>query len=316
MARSTTSVLVAPNVPMANPTHSKQFKDEIKFQNQMLFLDVHKVPLSTLLKSDFDTRSENQYAIVDQNKYIHGFCSNEYLLTSNESLVLPFEQALRKANIQYSRKVRVFNKSQFYITYIIQNQKVGRAKVNDLSLQIELWNSYDGKIMRSMHMGYYRLVCSNGLTRPVGQQYSIYSKHMAQVDKATASTQLDVIDTDKMMASVYEFMNSTGDDMRFYAELSKIKATEKIIKQIGDKMNFSDKIIKASVERFQLETSGRHSYVGPDGSIINLKAQNANLYVAYNALNYGLYRTNLKELPKIKLEKDTKLISLMSKFLN
>ena len=166
---------------------------------------------------------------------------------------------------------------------------------------------YDGGSTMRHEIGYHRLICSNGMTRPDGEIIKTTFKHAAP----SKTEDLSLENYDKvihLLQEVQEFISNSDKDMNFFDKMSNVKVTKAKIESIGKKVKLSKKIIQTSKERFDLEVGSELEYVNEHGETVKSKTCDRNLFTLYNALNYGIYNTNLKELPEKKVEKDKLLM--------
>ena len=105
------------------------------------------------------------------------------------------------------------------------------------------------------------------------------------------------------------FIDNCDSDIDKFEELSKVKITKRKISSIGEKVGLSKKIISSAEDRYDLEVSAGLEYHNEYGELVKSPGCNKNLFTLYNALNFGIYNTNLKELPEKKIEKDKKLLN-------
>lgn len=269
-----------------------------------LYKEVRKVKLSTILPK-FKFPPGFDHAIVDKENNILNFCSSRYNLVKNVIVFKPVEDYLKERKIDYIRKVKIINKSKFYVDYIIKQRKETDS-VKGIFPKISIWNSYDGGSIMRYEFGFYRLVCSNGLTVPDGDVTQKSFKH-SKIEKIVKG---DVINT---LMEIKNFIDNSSDVVENFEKLAKIKVTKKKISVIGERIGLSKKIIQCAEERYDLEANPGIEYLNEHGEVVKHNGSEKNLFLVYNALNYGIYNTNLKELPEKKLEKDKKLINFLLK---
>ncbi len=274
-------------------------------QEKELYKKVRKVELNKILPN-FVGPPGFDHVVVDENKNILNFCSSRYNLVPNAKIFKPIERYFNDNNIKFTRSINVINKSKFYVDYIIGDRKdVGT--VNGIFPKISIWNSYDGGSTMRHEMGYHRLICSNGLTRPEGDVMKTSFKHAMSSD----SEDLSLENYDKvihLLQEVQDFIGDCTNDMNLFDKMTTVKVTKAKIESIGKKVKLSKKIITSAKERFDLEVCSELEYTNEFGEIVKSKNCERNLFTLYNALNYGIYNTNLKELPEKKVEKDKTLM--------
>jgi len=268
-----------------------------------LFAPVSKVELSSILPGKTFPRS-NDHAILDQNGNILSFCSSSYNLRENSTLYKPLEGLMKEQKIPFDRKISVIDNTKFYVDYIIRD-RVKSLTVNDILPKFSIWNSYDGTIKTTIKFGFYRVVCSNGLTRPVGNTVNIASKHRKAV-KAEDGMDLSLATNNNIVDSVKLFLTEVKQDMEVYEQMNNVQADLKKILSVAEKLKFSKSLLDTAVERFNVETSTNRSltYVNENGELVTHEGSPSTLYTVYNALNYAIYNCNPKELPEAKLKRD------------
>lgn len=276
---------------------------QISTIDQELYKEVSKVELSSLLPGiKFPTRHD--HAIVDKDGNILSFCSDNYNLRPNSTLFQPLEEQMRSEKIPFDRKVSIREGTRFYIDYIIGDRVKGPS-VNDILPKFSVWNSYDGTLRTVMKFGFYRVVCSNGLTVPHGKTVDVYKKHY-KASKEADGIDITAMDSARIIEPFREFLNSTKEYLGIYENLNKVEADIKRITEICEKLKFSKAIIETAVNRFNLETSTDRTltYVNENGELVTHEGSPATLYTAYNAINYAIYNNNPKEYPEVKLKRD------------
>jgi hypothetical protein len=269
-----------------------------------LFKKVKKVKLNAILPS-FTAPVGFDHVVVDENKNILNFCSGRYSLVNNSTILKPVEEYLKSNGIEYIRKAKVINGSKFYVDYIIKSRK-DTKNVTGIFPKISIWNSYDGGSTMRHELGFYRLVCSNGLTRPEGEVKKKSFKHAVSSKTDKTDTQEKIV---KMLREIKIFIDSCANDVNKFEEMAQVKVTKAKIDTIATQLNLSKKIVDCAKERYDLETKEGLEYINEYGEIVKNNGCDKNLFTLYNAINYGIYNTNLKELPEKKIEKDKQVLS-------
>lgn len=211
---------------------------------------------------------------------------------------------MKEQKIPFDRKISIVDGTKFYVDYIIRD-RVKSLTVNDILPKFSVWNSYDGTLKTTLKFGFYRVVCSNGLTRPVGNTVNISKKHR-KAAAAEDGMDLSIASNSEIINSVQLFLSEVKQDMEVYEQMNQIKADVSKILQVSEKLKFSKNILETAVERFNMETSikGSLTYVNENGELVNHEGSPQTLYTVYNALNYAIYNCNTKELPEAKLKRD------------
>jgi len=111
-------------------------------------------------------------------------CSNIYELVENERIFPNIEQVLFNNAIDFDVTYKQINDVRFYGDYVITEKDLAItiAGTNDMiHPMIRVQHSYNGLTKYAITFGYFRLVCTNGLTIPVEEMkeynLSIKGKH-------------------------------------------------------------------------------------------------------------------------------------------
>ena len=274
---------------------------------KQLFKKVKKVPLNEILPG-FTYPPGFDHAVVDENKNILNFCTKKYNLIPNEAIFSPVEFELEKAGFNYKRNIQIINNSKFYVDYILHENKCKSPTINDVFPKISVWNSYDGKIKFRKEYGYYKLLCLNGLTTSLVQFSGKSAKHY--VDSKTGTTNFNDINKSikSFAASVKTFINQSKSDMELFELMNHYNITKKDIKRILKNIKLSKKVSQIAIDRYNTEVNGGFIFLNETNEEVEHEGSPETLFTLYNALNYAMYNTNVKELPEKKLEKDIVLL--------
>jgi hypothetical protein len=278
-------------------------------QERLLYKQVKKIPLIELLKKEHKIPRGRTHAIVEQaSTDILAFCSEDYKLRKNSSIYKPFEKLLKEENIQFQKHIIVVDGNKFYVDYII-NHKLKSSIVNDIIPKLSIWNSYDGTVKTQIHFGYHRLLCGNGLSRPVGCQIKLSSKHSADEDEFINETVPHFLDMFKV------FLKESTFDIKIFERMQRKKVSDSFLEDIADKLKFSKEAREVAKVQMKKEISGDMSYINIAGELVLSSKSPVTVFAVYNALNYAIYHTNSKELPEFKNKRDRLLVDEICHFI-
>jgi hypothetical protein len=142
-------------------------------------------------------------------------CGDRYNLISNKALIMPILMLL--SGYKYEVKIRTINDSAFEIKILITDKrlaiKVGN-KGDYIYPMIGLNRSYDSGSKYFMYGGYYRIICSNGLTVPVEntEHFEIRGKHTEKLNDTLAKMRnvvKSIIKNAKKATKKFEVMYDT-----------------------------------------------------------------------------------------------------------
>ena len=126
--------------------------------------------------------------IVDYSKKLRvNSCSSRYELIPNSEIFPAIEQVLIQNKIKYHAVYQMINHARFYVEYIITDERfafeVGSGDIVQPVIKVQ--HSYNGLTKYSITIGYFRLVCTNGLVIAVEDMkefnLNIVGKHTANI---------------------------------------------------------------------------------------------------------------------------------------
>lgn len=241
-------------------------------------------------------------------------CSSRYELVPNSSIFPVVEQILRQYNIAYSSSYRMDNHARFYVEYVIEDPRYGYivkgSKGDAVKPKLMVQHSYNGLTKYRIIFGYFRLVCTNGLTIPVAEMkqfnLSIAGKHTSSI----------LHSLEKLEGIIQHFAEDAKDicgaiTAKYDALASSIPAnvTDRInsaLKEAGiipienSKFNTLQYIIQRA------EQEANHIDLGYNGSV--------NDWLIYNAINGYINDSTLNiAVPEKRMEKDSAVLEYMLK---
>lgn len=126
--------------------------------------------------------------IIDNKEIDLNYCSPVYELVNNSDIFPKVEKIFKQQGIAYTAKYSQANNCRFYGDFIIEDQRFAyhMQGTNDLIKFIfNFQHSYNGLVRYRGVAGFYRLVCTNGLTIPVKEmnEYNLVleGKHTASI---------------------------------------------------------------------------------------------------------------------------------------
>jgi hypothetical protein len=161
-----------------------------------LLFHVEKLLVSDVLNAD--TISSTEYGIFGYpngngkrrgKPMLINTCSNVYELVPNSEVFPKIERMLRKSKIDYSVTYKMLDNSRFYADYQLKTGGVSVGNRKDQIFPIiRVEHSYNGLLKYKLTFGWFRLICSNGLTVPVegkeAENFTIVGKHTKQIKQS------------------------------------------------------------------------------------------------------------------------------------
>jgi len=116
-------------------------------------------------------------------------CSKKYELVKNEEIFPNVRQILTEKNLPFDEIYMQINNARFYADYVIKAFEHRIKGGNDIIYpMLKVQHSYNGLTKYMITFGYYRLVCSNGLTIPVKEKdefnLCITGKHTQSIQES------------------------------------------------------------------------------------------------------------------------------------
>ena len=265
---------------------------------------VEKTPITDL---GFGSISSTEFAIVgeiDGRKTILNTCSERYELVPNESIFLVVENMLTSNGIKFNPEYSMHDYSVFKATYKLNDCFVEMPNNDRIYLKFEVTHSYNGLAQYQIILGYWRLVCSNGLVVPLeghdeGNLY-IKGKHTVKILESIENLieKLTVfMDNSENFADRYRTMSDRSiskweDRIDEVMKATSIHAGKKDVNKL------------AIHAKMQVELNDR---IGTGNKV------HANDWLIYNAINEGyVYNDEVNSIkPHLRIEKDAKVIQWM-----
>lgn len=259
-------------------------------------------------QSEFDTvvTGEIEGVEVDLN-----YCSRRYELVQNSTIFPNIEKVLRENNIEFTVEYKHINHVRFYAQYTITDKRFAyiMAGTNDvIQPMITVQHSYNGLTKYKIIFGYFRLVCTNGMTIPVAEMKKfnlvIEGKHTEiirkSVDLLSEKLQYFVANAEiikrEITAQYERLANNWITDVK--ARIEEVLEAAKIIATDNKKFNTVNDI----ESRIMVEANKEG--LGYNGKV--------NDWLIYNGINQYLNDdTRNIAAPEKRMETDSKVLEFM-----
>jgi hypothetical protein len=272
---------------------------EIKALEKELYKPIEKIRLEELLpKMNFPAGQE--WAIIDKNGNILNFCSEVYFPKLNSEIYPIVEDGLKQNGLKFKKKINIIGGVKFYVSYIIM-ERAKSITVNDVFPKLSIFNSYDGTVKLRKEFGFYKLLCSNGLSRPTEKTSTVSFKH-------TSGNDLKI---EEVIKITKDFLLDSKNDMAVFDRMNRKSADMRSLRSVAKKATLAKHVVKVAEDRFKLETQGKVNYLNEHNESVTSNGTPSTMFAVYNALNWAIYSCNQKELPEKKLEKDHKILELI-----
>jgi hypothetical protein len=142
---------------------------------------------------DNERKTNREYSkvvtgIINGEETDLNYCSPVYELVPNEMIFPKVEEIFKRQGIAFSADYSHTQNARFYGNYIIEDSRFGYKMKGTNDVIKFIWNfqhSYNGLTKYKGIAGFYRLVCTNGLTVPVQEmkEYNLVleGKHTSSI---------------------------------------------------------------------------------------------------------------------------------------
>jgi hypothetical protein len=255
--------------------------------------------------------SKRVVGIIDGKEKLLNQCSNIYELVENERIFPNIEQILFNNAIDFDVDYKQINNVRFYADYRITDSRFAYKMngTNDLiNPMIRVQHSYNGLTKYKIVFGYFRVVCSNGMTIALEEMkefnLSIEGKHTEIILNSLKMlngklnffvANADII-TSKITAQYEKLARKTVDNPT--ERIEEVLKAAKIIAVDNAKFNTVNDILA------RIEAEANMPNLGYGGKI--------NDFLLYNGINQYLNDdSNNIQAPEKRMDVDSKVLEFM-----
>lgn len=248
---------------------------------------------------------------IDGQEWDLNYCSDVYTLIPNADVFPNVERILNEKNIGYSVEYRVIDNVRFYADYNITDTNLGyRIEGTNDVIQplIRVQHSYNGLTKYQIKFGYFRLICTNGLTIPVEEMKEF---NLCITGKHTESIKHSFLELEKMIVKfgdeAHTITNAITSKYQKLANKKVIDTKKRVIEILegtqiamidNSKFNTLNDITARIIEEIN------NPQLGYNGQ--------CNDWLIYNGINQYLNDDNLNvATPEARQDKDVRVLEFM-----
>lgn len=275
---------------------------------QDLLFDVEMT--DTLDVSNIPANSEYMKTIIghfDNGDRILNVCSERYRLIPNREIFPPIREMLATLGISFREEYQISeDRAMFHVAYILEDERfmITLPGGDKIQLQIVVTHSYNGLLKYKILLGFYRLICSNGMVIPLEQmkKFNLFlvGKHTEKINTTLSQfrDKLTLIfanpENIREVAKMYEVL--AGKTV-IYPNLTT--TIEKVAKGAGIPIKKGGKS-GGTIEYVRTVVSSERTH---------LNLTNPNLWLIYNGFNRYIYDNDLNNAnPDKRMIADEKLL--------
>lgn len=232
---------------------------------------VSMVPLKEL-GIDIPVKSAINHAILSRGKIVQ-FCSEDYGLRTNESILIHFLRFLKDKKMPVHELVGHNHMNSRFRMDIVLNfgdSNVTKSVNDPLKVGLRIYNSYDGSQKYQFSTGIYRLVCSNGLS-VLDEEVKIRKTHTSSVYDGDDLQEAEdhILNTIKSLTPMMDIYNDLAD--------YPVRNLELRMEEVAEGVGYPRSLIEEALDRAHEEIA--MGYPSSD-------------WVVYNSMNYMLNHGN------------------------
>jgi len=242
------------------------------------------------------------------------YCSPVYELVPNESIFPKVEEIFRQHGIAFSVQYSHTQNARFYGNYIIEDPRFGYKMQGTNDVIKFIWNfehSYNGLTKYKGLAGFFRTVCTNGLTVPVEEMKEY---NLAIQGKHTAAIIHSLEEFSNILVRVTDNLGEVKTAITMKYELLGGRWVAKPVDRIKEVLQASKiNIVENSKRNTLMDIQGRiMSEANKTGLGYNGRV---NDWLIYNGINQYLNDDNLNiASPEKRRETDSKVLEYMLEY--
>ena len=249
--------------------------------------------------------------IINGQEWDLNYCSDVYTLIPNADVFPNVERILNEKNIGYNVEYRVIDNVRFYADYNITDTNLGyRIEGTNDVIQplIRVQHSYNGLTKYQIKFGYFRLVCTNGLTIPVEEMKEF---NLCITGKHTESIKHSFLELEKMIVKF-------GDEAHTITNAITAKYQKLANKKVIDTKKRVIEILEGT--QIAMINNSKYNTLNDITARIIEEINNPQLgyngqcndWLIYNGINQYLNDDNLNvATPEARQDKDVRVLEYM-----
>jgi hypothetical protein len=268
-------------------------------QLKSLLKPVRKVAMAELLPGvKFVPQSAFGILVKDgENETLVNTCAKGYNLVPNRDIIKPLLETFEGHNLEFVTSTKLG--SRFSLDVIFKDIEHELPNGDKLNAKLKMFNSYDGRWKYQFHMGFFRMICSNGMVIPLE---GFKDKNTSLKMRHTPSL-AEHVDKARIVDMLGLFKENTKEFTKPYLNLQKQKVSniEERVQEVINETRFPSRKIEAVIDRVAFEME-------------ELKTDKANDWLIYNGFNFQLNHNAEIKTDAFKKEKiDQQVLTFLLK---
>ena len=259
-------------------------------------------------------KTNSEYAkvvtgIINGEEVDLNYCSKVYQLVPNENIFPQIEQVLFNHAIDFRVEYKHINHVRFYADYEINDKeytyKMKGSVSDEIKPMIRVQHSYNGLTKYRITFGYFRLVCTNGLTIPVQEMkefnLSIVGKHTSVILHSFEKLSEMLVYFSMNAKQVTEKITRRYEMLADSQVLTPRARIEEVLNAVKIPVVDNNKFSTVNDILMKITEEAKNEYGG-----------NINDWLVYNGINRYI-NDNSRNIatPEVRMEKDSKVLSYL-----
>lgn len=244
------------------------------------------------------------------------YCSNVYALVPNAEIFPNIEAILESQEIEFKATYTHVKHVRFYASYTITDKRYSYSieGTNDVVFpKLNVQHSYNGKTNYRIMFGYFRLVCTNGLTIPVKEMkefnLTIGGKHTINIKKSLADLTQMLVFFVNNAELVIDKITGRFNALAKSIPMNPTNRVEEVLKASGIVAVDNAKFNTINAIMLKIREEADKPNLGYNGVI--------NDWLIYNAVNQYIFDDNRNiAIPEKRMMTDSTVLEYMLHSLN
>jgi hypothetical protein len=298
-------------IEVNEPIEEKESSELVSCSLEDLLFEVEMIDNPVWTNSEY---SKIITAIIDGKVKHLNYCSGRYELIKNVTIFPEVEKIFNDLGIAFSVEYSHANNVRFYAKYTIEDERFhykmeGTEDVIKFSFFFQ--HSYNGKTKFKGVAGFYRLVCTNGLTVPVAEmsQYnlSISGKHTEAILRSLLEFKNLLNYVAENLGEVTKAITERYETLNVSVPTDPRKRVEEVLKAAGIAAIENSKFNTVNYVMNRITTE-------MDSTELNGSYDKVNDWLIYNGINHYINNDSLNvKAPETRNESDSKVLEYMLK---
>lgn len=246
--------------------------EKIKKLKSLLY-PVEKVHSEDLVPGMQFGQQQSRAIVVNtpKGRKVVNFCSPQYHLVPNRDIIEPIIEALDGYKLDFVTWNR--GDARFSLDILVNDITTEVGNKDKVIPRVRLYNSYDGRLKYQFHMGFFRLICSNGMVIAAegfeDKNISKKMRHTPSLEKHTTKVIVkDMVESFKDNLDIFKLPFDTLNKQ-------KVGNLEQRVEDVINATKFPSRRTEDVIERVQYEVG-------------QLKKPIITDWLVYNSFNFQL----------------------------